>query len=129
MAFVFCQTLQQRPSTEQEIVVVDRAAMQAEDVAVAPQEMGVRTVILGRTVLKTVGLQGGNVLEMRQGQRRIARTQKLLAGTVGTQATGKESAWSSVEVTRPGPEAGKSRKLREQMLKLVSGKVEMVNDG
>ena len=129
MACVLCQMLQQRPSTEQEIVVVDRAAVLAEAMAMAPQENGVRTVILGLTVWKTVGLKGGNVLERRQGQRQIARTQKFFAGTVGTKATSKESARSSVVVTRPRPEAGKSRKLREQMLKLVSGKVEMVNDG
>ena len=114
---------------EQEIVVVDRAAVLAEAVAVAPQENGVRTVILGLTVWKIVGLKEGNVLEIRQGQQQKARTQKFFAGTVGTQVTGKESARSSVAVTRPGPEAGKSRKLREQMLKLVSGKLEMVNDG
>ena len=70
-----------------------------------------------------------NAPEMRQGQRRIDRTQELFAGTVGTQATGKENARSSIVVMRPGPEAGKTRKLREQMLKLVSGKVEMVKDG
>ena len=129
MACVLCQTLPQRPSTEQEIVGVNRAAMLAEAVAVAPLEKGVHTVILVLTLWKSVGLKGENALEMRQGQRRIARTQRFFASTVGTQATGKENARSSIVVMRSGPEAGKCRKLREQMLKLVSGKVEMVNDG
>ena len=128
MAGVLCQTLQQRPSTKQEIVEMDRAAVLAEAVAVVPLENGVHTVTLGLTVWKSLGLKGENALEMRQGQRPIARTQRFFAGTVGTQATGKKNARSSIVVMRPGPEAGKSRKLREQMLKLVSGKVEMVND-
>ena len=95
MACVLCQTLQQRPSTEQEIVEVDRAAVLAEAVAMAPLENGVRTVILGLTVWKSVGLKGESALEMRQGQRRIARTQKFFAGTVGTQVAGKMNARSS----------------------------------
>ena len=42
-----------------------------------------------------------------------ARTQKFFAGTVGTKVTDKKSAWSSVMVIRPRPEAGKGKKLRE----------------
>ena len=98
---------------EQEIVMVDRAAVLVEDVAVAPQENVVCTVILGQTVWKNVGLKEGNYLKIGQGQQRKARTLKFFAGTVRTQVTGKESARSSVAVTRPGLEAGKSRKLRE----------------
>ena len=51
------------------------------------------------------------------------------AGTVGMPGTGRGTARSSAGATKPGPEAGKSRKLKEQTLRSGSAKLVVVNDG
>ena len=51
------------------------------------------------------------------------------AGTVEMPGTGKGTAGSSIGATKPGPEAGQSRKLKEQTLRSGSTKLVAVNDG
>ena len=111
------------------VVGLVREHVWAGAVGVALQQSGVRIVTLGPTVWRIVGLKGGNGQGIPLGwlgEQRMLRI--CCAGTVGMSGTGRGTARSSVGATKPGPEAGKSRKLKDQTLRLGSAKLVVVND-
>ena len=90
---------------------------------------GVHTASQGPIVWRIAGLKGGNGQETQAGCPGGWQTlRKCFVGTVVILVIGRGTARSNVGATRPGPEAGKSRRLKEQMLRLGSAKQVMVND-